>query len=912
MTAECPAMIMDNKGLVRHQLNLPIVRLPIAIQNNSTPAPLMNNLYQNRLPSESIATLSASDRPATWNTLQKTALSISADFGALLHAPLKKMPQTAVQDSPVRRCLHISSPRLPKLTVRIPEVGAKFAGHVNCDYHSPSAATPRARSRRGSWSPSQAIPGGYYSKGFTITTFQKASDKAPSASLISSSFIASLATHSPATSSLTASSSSALKRANTHRLQRKETLTPFRRLVSRSKSLKFKNPVPSDMETEQLQPNAGFVRYGNKGSKSQDNINVILNKKIHLNEVRSNMDRNCIGDSYAYRNSPQSKERTPESPGQGEPSTTTAAVEHKIAEKSPTRPITRSREPSMPRPAIATLGSGPCKPLWQHTRTDAEEIRALGLSTQEIQKQETIFELIYTESEYLDDLKSIHKVFFDELNVKMAEARRKKRSSPEKADVKLYERLARLLSHIKDLWNGHQSLLRFYMFSIYDSYFAQYSTTSRDFQQVVSGNSELCLIIKELLKSPRCKSLTLEGIFLKPIQRLQKYPLFFKDLMNLTPKTDPDYEQLEHALNKHQRELTKIDDRIWIEEHNEMLMDLQQRIKGLPSNFSLVERHRYLILDGPVHRIAARQPSRFSFTKRNNAHSKSGSNSGTKGGGAQEWREGFRSPIPSQDVEDEDTPKLLSRPSQLDYHHQHAKPAFPTSPPSSSSSSSSTTSLTSPSSPFPRRKPIAPRAKSYIDPSHHDNNYLSPPTSATTLHSLSPFSSSAPTSMASTLSNTKQPTVSQLISQYNFNLSSSFLSFSGNGLGRGGAGHPRNISSSALYLPGAIKNSTDVEAEYHVFIFTDIVLWTKRVMSRYHRKEGVPWNFKIVEPVSRLTSVCNTTEDNIFMCTSVNTSSTSYLVRTEDEIAAKMWRTIVPTLVPFHCSRTMRDRNSQR
>jgi len=47
----------------------------------------------------------------------------------------------------------------------------------------------------------------------------------------------------------------------------------------------------------------------------------------------------------------------------------------------------------------------------------------------------------------------------EELNVKMAEARRKKRSNPDKADIKLYERLARLLSHIKDLWNGHQSLL---------------------------------------------------------------------------------------------------------------------------------------------------------------------------------------------------------------------------------------------------------------------------------------------------------------------------------------------------------------------------------------------------------------------------------------------------------------------
>jgi len=51
----------------------------------------------------------------------------------------------------------------------------------------------------------------------------------------------------------------------------------------------------------------------------------------------------------------------------------------------------------------------------------------------------------------------------------------------------------------------------------------------------------------------------------------------------LTPVSNPDYIQLEQALNNHQRELTKIDDRIWIEEHNEMLMDLQQRIKGLPS-----------------------------------------------------------------------------------------------------------------------------------------------------------------------------------------------------------------------------------------------------------------------------------------------------------------------------------------
>ncbi|KAG0027135.1 hypothetical protein BGZ81_005836 [Podila clonocystis] len=575
------------------------------------------------------------------------------------------------------------------------------------------------------------------------------------------------------------------------------------------------------------------------------------------------------------------------------------------------------------------------KPLWQHTMTNAEEISTLGLNSQDVQKQETIFELIYTEGEYLEDLKGIYRVFVEDLNVKMAENRRKKRTNPEKADVRVFEKLSRLLSHIKDLWNGHQSLLNFlqirqkkstpvieqigdvfeesnfYMFSIYDSYFAQYSSTCKEFQYIMNGNTELALIIKELLKSPKCKSLTLEGVLLKPIQRLQKYPLFFKDLMSMTPKTHPDYFQLEKALTRHQRELTKIDDRIWVEEHNEMLTDLQQRIKGLPSNFSLVEQHRYLILDGPVYRIAARQPSKTGAHKLGSESDHHLSTS-LSSPGIQEWRDGYCSPMTPAADKDQ-AAALIQRPSQLDFHHLHAKPAYSSPSPSSSSSSSSGQGhFLFPGSP----------KKNSANFYHHHQRTLSctsptSPPSATTLSSLSsvsngPVSSSnspynfpnasSPSTSSPPSKLPSKPSVSALVANYNY-LSSSFSNLSG---------HPRNISSSALHLPGSIKNSTDVAAEYHVFIFTDIVLWTKRVVSRYNRKEGTPWNFKLVEPVSRLTSVCNTAEDNIFMCTSVNTNSTSYLVRTEDEIAARMWRTTIPTLVPFHCSRNQRDHKTKR
>ncbi|KAG0334871.1 hypothetical protein BG000_007962 [Podila horticola] len=713
-------------------------------------------------------------------------------------------------------------------------------------------------SRCTSWSPSQAIPEGHYSKGFTLTNLHRV-DKPSSSTSISY-------THHPTPSSTGTSTttSSGFRRSQT--VHKPESTSPFKRLVGRSKSMKVKTMTPfvvSAMDTEtSILGNGngnGFApfdkspihtqpRLDNKDNSQSKNTKhnivrvvpmeekpVVATKPSNLKDIKVKEMEN--EKSKANNNIKQDTNHA------RAPSSTV-----NLSKPLPSPPISGSK----PRPTIVssmvshTIVS---KPLWQHTMTNAEEISTLGLNSQDVQKQETIFELIYTEGEYLEDLKGIYRVFVEDLNVKMAENRRKKRTNPEKADVRVFEKLSRLLSHIKDLWNGHQSLLNFYMFSIYDSYFAQYSSTCKEFQYIMNGNTELALVIKELLKSPKCKSLTLEGVLLKPIQRLQKYPLFFKDLMSMTAKTHPDYFQLEKALTRHQRELTKIDDRIWVEEHNEMLTDLQQRIKGLPSNFSLVEQHRYLILDGPVYRIAARQPSKTG------AH-KSGSSSdhlstSLPSPGIQEWRDGYCSPNTPAADKDKAT-ALIQRPSQLDFHHLHAKPAYPSSPSSSTSSSS-----------------IAEKEQRQLLPS--------PPANALVHKS----------GLAAIRHNTylplpSKPSVSALVANYNY-LSSSFSNLSG---------HPRNISSSALHLPGSIKNSTDVEAEYHVFIFTDIVLWTKRVMSRYHRKEGAPWNFKLVEPVSRLTSVCNTAE--------------------EDEIAARMWRTTIPTLVPFHCSRNLRDHKTKR
>lgn len=80
-----------------------------------------------------------------------------------------------------------------------------------------------------------------------------------------------------------------------------------------------------------------------------------------------------------------------------------------LSKPLPSPPVSGSK----PKPTIVssmmshTIVS---KPLWQHTMTNAEEISTLELSSQDVQKQETIFELIYTEGEYLEDLKGIYRV----------------------------------------------------------------------------------------------------------------------------------------------------------------------------------------------------------------------------------------------------------------------------------------------------------------------------------------------------------------------------------------------------------------------------------------------------------------------------------------------------------------------
>ena len=70
---------------------------------------------------------------------------------------------------------------------------------------------------------------------------------------------------------------------------------------------------------------------------------------------------------------------------------------------------------------------------------------------------------------------------------------------------------------------------------------------SRNLQSARREVGGLAAFLSAQSQIRECHGLTLESYLLKPIQRLTKYPLFWKDLLKSVPRTHPDRAALEKA-----------------------------------------------------------------------------------------------------------------------------------------------------------------------------------------------------------------------------------------------------------------------------------------------------------------------------------------------------------------------------
>ncbi|GAA6000011.1 hypothetical protein JCM10207_006012 [Rhodosporidiobolus poonsookiae] len=303
----------------------------------------------------------------------------------------------------------------------------------------------------------------------------------------------------------------------------------------------------------------------------------------------------------------------------------------------PAPPIRRSATPE-PRPASTRPSPSPASsarssflpsttpsltqsPLtnrtWRSTLSEDEyEQLVLSFGALEMRRQEVIWELCETERSFVNGLRGVIQVFTLPLRT---------RSGAWIRGVPVL--VSRLLDWLDDIVYLHNqisaaldavrekqypvvlkladALLPFVQrLEVHQPYLVRFEAVTRSIDEMTADpNDDFGEFVRMQSSLPECGSLSLSSFLLKPVQRLMKYPLFFKQLCDLTPTNHPDHFNtltLLHSTDSMIRVMQEVKTR---EDEYDEAKVLQSRIRGLPDSFQLAARDRRLVAHGVLRRV---------------------------------------------------------------------------------------------------------------------------------------------------------------------------------------------------------------------------------------------------------------------------------------------------------------------
>ncbi|KAM0791439.1 hypothetical protein ACM66B_005894 [Microbotryomycetes sp. NB124-2] len=320
------------------------------------------------------------------------------------------------------------------------------------------------------------------------------------------------------------------------------------------------------------------------------------------------------------RSSPASRHST--SPGMR----SRAASSPGLASLSPTSSLSTSplspSTLSVPSPALhgSYLSPSPSQTrTWRSTISAAEfDAIAAACDSTELKRQEVIWELIETEANFVDSFKSVVEIF----------------ALPLKSKKGAWLRgvpvpVARLFDWASDIVYLHRQILQAMTMArrtsvdfplvtsiaasihpfverleIYQPYLVRFEKVIQIIDDLVADpKSEFGEFVRMQSALPECCGLSLASYLLKPVQRLMKYPLFYKQLVDLTPEGHTDrldtislFESTDFVIRVMQEVRSR-------EDEYENLKLLQTRLRGMPNGFKLARRDRRLVHQGVLRKI---------------------------------------------------------------------------------------------------------------------------------------------------------------------------------------------------------------------------------------------------------------------------------------------------------------------
>ncbi|XP_069742821.1 intersectin-2-like isoform X2 [Narcine bancroftii] len=207
----------------------------------------------------------------------------------------------------------------------------------------------------------------------------------------------------------------------------------------------------------------------------------------------------------------------------------------------------------------------------------------------ERKRQGYIHELIQTEDRYMDDLQLVLEVFekpmaesklmteselrtiflnWKELimsNTKLFKALRvRKKTGGEKMPVQMIgDILATELSHM-------QAYIRFCSCQL---------NGAAILQQKTDEEPEFKDYLKKLASDPRCKGMPLSSFLLKPMQRITRYPLIIKNILENTPEAHADHSHLKLALERAEELCSQVNEGVREKENSDRLEWIQSHVQ---------------------------------------------------------------------------------------------------------------------------------------------------------------------------------------------------------------------------------------------------------------------------------------------------------------------------------------------
>ena len=230
-------------------------------------------------------------------------------------------------------------------------------------------------------------------------------------------------------------------------------------------------------------------------------------------------------------------------------------------------------------------------------------IDSLALSKEEIKRQESIYEMLITEQDYVRDLEMIIEVYIKPL-------RKSKITSPKDIGIifSVWEQLVPvnsellrklqikhdinpIIDEVGDIWSNITDYMK-----VYTMYCSNHPYALM--------RLEKCNNIKSFNKfqlqcqaMPECRQLPLSSYLLKPVQRICKYPLLIREIIRHTPPTHKDYANLQQGLIKVETLVTIVNDHA---KQTEMVQKMMKIQTSFNNKITIVTPARVLIMEREI------------------------------------------------------------------------------------------------------------------------------------------------------------------------------------------------------------------------------------------------------------------------------------------------------------------------